>query len=447
MFFGMLWALTIFAMLGWYISLYYKKQLITVLSTSVFMQICIPLVLMYPFVFSDKNVSATGLKNYYMYLQHVNYAFLICLIGIVFFFLGSFLCSRLKRKSKIINIKNQYRFINFITELLVKNANKITFSIFFVALLILFIIMLKIGYFQNIFNVRTFSMSQTGYRPLSNFFYSICSVMITLLLVSLYIKKSKLLFLYLVICLLFSLTSGTRGAVLHSLLIIIFVYFTVNQRKINKNKLIQFGTLGIILLLMAVYLGNLRNKQYNPVFVLNNLSESLFYGNNFSDLRDFSWVMAYWNGSLLYGKTMLAGMLSFIPSAISDFRSHWNIGVFTATTVGFDPRVHPGLRTGIFGESYFNFGILGVSIFGFIYGYIITYIDTFVQNYINSNGREKKDIIFAVATGYIIAGLMINIMITAGFFQIYVYIFVLFCYYFYNYLTKIFISKFGVNHE
>jgi hypothetical protein len=59
--------------------------------------------------------------------------------------------------------------------------------------------------------------------------------------------------------------------------------------------------------------------------------------------------------------------------------------VATATTVGFDPEVHPGLRPGSFGEGFFNFGVIGVLIVGLAVGVIIRRVDIDVKRVFESD--------------------------------------------------------------
>lgn len=97
-------------------------------------------------------------------------------------------------------------------------------------------------------------------------------------------------------------------------------------------------------------------------------SETIAYGNNFSEVRDFAWVLGNFNGRYLGGMTYLAGYTALVPSAILDFRSEWAFGVFTARTAGLDPRYTGGLRTGFFSEMYFNFGLIFALIGTLLFG-------------------------------------------------------------------------------
>ena len=110
----------------------------------------------------------------------------------------------------------------------------------------------------------------------------------------------------------------------------------------------------------------------------------LFYGNNFSDLRDFAWVYAHWDHHFWLGKTYLAALTSFVPRFASEFRDHWGLGAATALTVGFDPHVHPGVRPGAFGEGYLNFGVVGVVAVGLFVGMVMYRVDMGVKQAVMS---------------------------------------------------------------
>jgi oligosaccharide repeat unit polymerase len=127
---------------------------------------------------------------------------------------------------------------------------------------------------------------------------------------------------------------------------------------------------------LAIFLDALRRPDFSLQRTLAGSMLGIFYGNSFSDVRDFAVVLSFWDGKFLWGKTYLAGLMAFVPQTLSSFRAQWSIGVVTATLVGFDPTSHPGLRTGISGEAYLNFGIPGVVAVGLIAGAIIRLVDS-----------------------------------------------------------------------
>lgn len=413
--FFVLWGLIVLFFILWFFYIYTKRQLVTVLSTTVLMKIFIPLIIMYPFAFSDKNTAATGVFVYNDYLEVINKVFVISLIGVMSFVIGCFFASRVKSDNK---------FLDFLSSSYGAFLNKKDLTLYVLFLIGIFLLMYKIGFFDSLFGGRTFAMANTSFRPISNFFYSACTVFLMLCLTKYYQEKSKIIGIYILLALTMSLTSGTRGAVLNSIMTFVFMYYNINSKDAKKSNVLKLAFGGALLLITAIYLGDARQQQYNLFIALSHAWDKIFYGNNFSDLRDFAWVTAYWDEQFQYGKTLIAGFLSFIPSSLFPLRAEWGLGIFTVTTIGYDTSIHPGLRPGIFGESYFNFGILGVVFFGFMYGFVTGMINKFVQKTINS-GLSKKEVIYKVSLGYMVSYFSFNFMITAGFFVVYVFLIIL----------------------
>ncbi|QWU06960.1 oligosaccharide repeat unit polymerase [Heyndrickxia coagulans] len=408
--FIILWSLVLFGFIIWFFILYTKKRLITVLSSVVLMKLFIPLILMYPFASSDKNINTTGITAYQSYVGTINKAFIISLIGITCFIIGAYFASK---------TSNSHKLINFLCKGYGALFNKKDLSLFFFVLLFMFLIMYKIGFFQGGLDGRGFSMDNTAVRPMANFFYVSCSFFLMLTLSKFYEKKSYVVALFIIITLFFSLTSGTRGAVLDSILLFVFMYFNITSVNNKRFNLFKFLFGGLILLILTVYLGNIREGQYNLLVSLENSWNSIFYGNNFSDIRDFAWVLSGWNGIYLHGKSLISGYLSFIPSYIFPLRTEWSLGYFTVTAIGFDPTVHPGLRPGVFGESYFNFGILGVCVYGFFYGYAVNKLDLYVDKTLSSEKFNKQHI-YKISFAYLMSNALFNFMVSTGFFNVYV---------------------------
>jgi hypothetical protein len=133
----------------------------------------------------------------------------------------------------------------------------------------------------------------------------------------------------------------------------------------------KIGVAAGCLLCMALAFGELRHHGDRSALSLKaKAGGEIAYGNSLSDIRDFAWVLTGWDDSLLLGKTYFAGFLDFIPRELMPYRDEWGFGKFTARTAGLNPDIHAGLRPGIFGEAYFNFGICGIVLCGLLTGFL-----------------------------------------------------------------------------
>jgi len=140
------------------------------------------------------------------------------------------------------------------------------------------------------------------------------------------------------------------------------------------------------------------------------------FGNQFSDLRDFAWILSRFNGEWLMGKTYAAGYTPFLPSMFSPFRMEFGWGRWSSAIVGLDPSHHGGLRAGIFGEVYFNFGMIGLVIICPFIGWIIGSI--FCNGARWARNKPKNVICASAVVAYIMAQLVMDIIFTTSFYQV-----------------------------
>jgi oligosaccharide repeat unit polymerase len=302
----------------------------------------------------------------------------------------------------------------------IKN-NISTYFLYFVSLIsasfVIFIGFVKYGF---TFNLREEVLGDSLLRPIFNFVIVSFTPLVIIILMMRYFnfKKKKELFLVLILIIIV-VFSGIRGPILSPLFLSLIIYFIYKKKNVNLLKLFFIS---FIFLLIAIYLGNLREGNLSFINYVKSIPYKIFFGNNFSDLRDFAWILAYWDGVFIHGKSYLAALLSFIPRDLVPFREEWAISIYTNRLVGFDSSLHAGLRPGPFGESYLNFGFLGVIIVGIIVGFNLRYVD-YKMKYILC--EKKVDIIsfYSVTINYL---LLQNLMITASFWKIYIYIFVIF---------------------
>jgi oligosaccharide repeat unit polymerase len=408
--------------LSWY---YTKKKTGWVIDYwyfTLFLLFFIPVLLMYPFNASFMNIISVG-NNYYKLEKYIDKAFLITLVGYVNLWIGRYIYDTIKLKTLFSIL---YIFILPIEKIIYSNLRKkatviILSNITIIMILFVILIQIKYGY---LFNPRKFFLENDILRPLYNATISLYPVSL-LYIFLFYLKGKKLSFkLLLYILIIFGIFLGTRGAIVGSL-VTLYLFYIFNKN--GKENLIKIFLVGFFALFLALYIDSLRHGQYNVFNALSIGLIKIFYGNNFSDTRDFAWILTYLDGEYFLGKTYLAGLVSFIPRFILDFRSEWAISVVTDRIVGFSPSEHAGLRPGMFGEAYFNFGILGVMILGLIAGYFLRYVDL----------QIKKSIVLHrdIIKGYsktVIYGFVSKFFITAGFWSFYVFVFINFLLFFLN---------------
>lgn len=215
------------------------------------------------------------------------------------------------------------------------------------------------------FNLRGLIIVTPALRPIAQFvaFYSVLIGSNCLVRFYQYREFSMGAILLLIVAGL--LFFGERSNIAALAMMTVVVMFIQKGRRL---KLISL-TAGIVVALFFVFfLDALRRPNFSLRAMLGGSLINMFYGNSFSDTRDFALILSFWDGHLLLGKTYLAGLFAFVPRFLSTFRDTWAIGVVTATMAGFSPKEHPGLRVGIVGEAYLNFGIAGVALLGLFVG-------------------------------------------------------------------------------
>ena len=224
-----------------------------------------------------------------------------------------------------------------------------------------------------------------------------------------YVSKHKFK-IYLAIGIITIALQGNRAALISNLLLPIFIMalyhkyvniknassrkININSNISNKRKIIRrIIIIAAILLLFGLWLRFVRsNKKVTFIEIV----FELLYGNTFSDIRDGAYILKGFHentdGSLLYGKTYLAALISFLPSSLSEFRYTWSWGRFTTAGL-FGYSNHFGLRGGNSMEAYLNFGMIGVIVIAFIQGLILSKLEKlffgiFVNEELNISGAE-----------------------------------------------------------
>jgi oligosaccharide repeat unit polymerase len=263
------------------------------------------------------------------------------------------------------------------------------------------------------FDLRAYTIANPELRPVA-LLASQYSILIASHCLARYVeKKEKILLACTLLLTLGLIFFGARSNLLSIYIGVLLCYLVGLRRKVS---LVRIFGVGSLIVLFSLYLGSVRAGEYSLGTFSRTIVALLLFGDTFSDLRDFAWVYADWNHLFWAGKTYLAALLAFVPRFASSFRDTWGLGVATATTAGLDPRVHPGLRPGMFGEGFFNFGLFGVVAVGLMLGIITRRVDVDVKQALT---MPSPSMIRAFASTMLL-GVAGSLAITASFSSLYV---------------------------
>jgi hypothetical protein len=423
----LLWALVLATVVCWLVLQILQRRPVTFLSSLLFFSFLLPVVLQYPFTFSPLNGLTIGPDGYANYTSQVDSAFLITLAGMAALLVGYAAARR--RDTRLLTL-------GLVTAGLRVWSQSAFLQVTSVFLLLLFALLASVGLI-GAEGARNLAQRQPALRPLYNIAHVLLPITIALcLLVGLRTRRRTILFLGIANTGLAALT-GARAVALGGLLLCIMAVLIHRSllRRLRVSQTLKLIPLAGAMLLLAVYLGDVREGQYNLLRTGAALGFKLFYGNNFSDLRDFAWVKSYWDGEYFLGWTQAAGVLAFIPTALSPFRAEWNWGAVTTTLVGQDPLINPGLRLGFFGEMFLNFGVPGVLLAGFLYGYFVRRVHNIcLLETRTSPGYPAQ---FKILAGLITINMAASLLNTAGFYNLYVTIALLLGFQVLDYMVRV----------
>lgn len=395
---------------SWYSS--YKKTgwKVDVWHITLFQMYILPCVLLYPFFSSEMNFLTTGIA-YLQYASYVEEAFFISLIGYLSILLG---------KECYLHSRHGYVQFNLFSRIVLTNIQHSAALYFWGVLCILFFVGVSFLALREgiLFNGRGWFLTHPSYRPIGNFMtgiYGLCFLYIGIRFLSGIGKKwDKYLLLVLFVL---SFSWGARGLTFNTL-IGLFFYWCYLNLSVSFKKI--FGV-GALILFSVMLLGVFRGQngiQENAVNSIITAGMQIFYGNTFSDGRDFAWMLSGFDGTYQMGKTYISGVFSFLPSELFPWRREFAIGPYTLELAGVlnENGEHPGLRGGLFFEMFFNFSYIGVIALGSLWGYFLARADQGMRYHVE-NGRS-------IINGYI-AGLPIFflgvLMVSAGSFAMYVF--------------------------
>lgn len=411
-----LYVLDVAAILGFGVS-YYRKcyrrgYRIDFWYAQLFLVCVFPNMLMLPFAQSELNVIVLG-SDLRAVLAVLPVVFLITMVGYVVLLAGGGLwrlqlgLGLRETAAKVLNV------VPRCSMMLMSSPSVLIFQAALCLLLQLMILGLYFSQSGFAFDLRSYTFANPSLRPVALVISNYSIIIASHCLARYLDRKEKTLLACTLLLTLGLVFFGSRGNLLSIYLNILICVVVKLRRKIS---LFRVASLAAVILVAAFYIGNARAGEYSLTGLMGSLFFLLFYGNNFSDLRDFAWVYSAWDHTLWAGKTYLAAILAFIPRFASHFRDTWGLGAATAASVGFDPQVHPGLRPGAFGEGFFNFGLLGVIAVGLLLGVTLRWVDTEVKRAL-SGPRPSMMRAFAAT---MLLGISGSFAVSAGFSGVYV---------------------------
>jgi oligosaccharide repeat unit polymerase len=361
--------------ISYYLTCYRRGYRIDIWHSQLFVTCVMPNMIMLPFSRSDLNAPILG-RDFQAVVAALPNVFLVALLGYFAVFAGG-LSWRIRvglgtRRFavRLLDIVPQWSMM------LMSSRSLLVFQALLCLVLQFLILSLYFAHNGFGFDLRQYTFANPALRPVA-LFISGYSIIIGSHCFARYIeKKERILFSCTILLTIGLVFFGSRSNILFIYINVLLCYLIQLRTKISLFRLISMIS---VIIVGGLYLGSVRAGQYSLGDFFELLGAALLYGNTFSDLRDFAWVDALWDHNLWIGKTYLAALTAFVPRFVSEFRDHWGTGAATAITLGLDPHVHPGVRPGAFGESYFNFGLPGVVIVGLAMGVIFRRVDIDVK--------------------------------------------------------------------
>ncbi len=170
-----------------------------------------------------------------------------------------------------------------------------------------------------------------------------------------------------------NLCTASRGNLLGPFLTAGLIYFSLENTKLTPFRALIWSAL---LLLCAAALQLIRA---HIGISWAGLWYEVIHGNTFfANFRDSSFVLMAFEANrypLFHGKTILAGLLGFVPSSILPFRQQYAWGAVSLDVVHITNPLHFGLGQVYFADWYINFGTAGVALEGLMIGVLLKWLD------------------------------------------------------------------------
>lgn len=236
----------------------------------------------------------------------------------------------------------------------------------------------------------------SGIRPMMNLWQSVLSISVPFCVCYVLWRRSLLTLVAAVLVVGASFYTGQRTVSLINLIIGVCAYLAFRrQGKLSVSGQVIFVVGAVALLLSSALVYQVRaGGQIDLSLAVTSFYGDFAYGNQFSDVRDFAWVLSGYDGQPLHGLSYLAGIASLIIPADSPLRAEYAIGRWTLWTAGLDTNAHGGLRMPFFAELYFNFGVLGMVIVTPILGWLTAAIVATTRRYTLDFSRSPSAELF-----------------------------------------------------
>jgi oligosaccharide repeat unit polymerase len=391
-----------------------KQLLVTVPAFVVVFWFFLPILLQYPFTFSPVNAVEMGFPAFEAYWPEIDRALRISLAGMATFALGFAVAPKRPRPNAP---------TTFIARALSAWSHPGLLWASALAVIGLFVFLSAAG-LVGAEGMRGRAMETPALRPIYNVAATVLPLLIAIVLLAAAERRKAALWVLAIVLLFPALLTGSRGVAFGGIMNygLAALGYRSLRRGLPTRRLIAALPVAALTLFLALYLGDVRAGQYNILATAAGAGFDLFYGNNFSDLRDFAWLLGYWDGEWLGGRTQLAGLLGFVPSVLSPFRAQWAWGRVSTDIVGLSMReletAHGGLRPGTFGELYLNFGLVGVVLGGLLLGYLTVRLYAATRDAVERYSPFEAKLVILAA--FVALNLLFSFYVTGAAFGVYV---------------------------
>jgi len=360
------------------------------------------IVVMFPFAWSDNNKQATG-QFFSAILDHLDLALYLTTAGVISMLCGVAIGWSMLSKPPLLC---SFIYRNVVQGWCGSGAAFVSLAIVIGLTGLLF----ALG-FQP-FVARALVFERTELRP----FYNLWSQIVPLCSAGLVVygagwNRPRIVLLGIGVALL-GIVGGNRTVAILTLLQVGVIL--AMPRRFKNLFVVVLGALSLAA--AAVFTSLLRDGSSSSSAL-----GTFFFGNELSDMRDFAWILTGLDQEQwLWGRSYLAGYLSFIPTFVLPFRETYGFGRVSPLLAGLDPMHHSGLRPPIFGEMYANFGLPGLIIGGLIYGWAVGRIIRWISESLEQPVEERLMPEAVVWSGFLTLQIVDAAAFTPAFFGVYV---------------------------